>query len=108
MEPAEVIAVEAYCSFYHVEPDFLKLLEEHGLLKISHRQSERFIDGEDLPALEKYSRMYYELNINVPGIDALREMLERIKALQTEIALIKERLHLYESIAGGREEHSGL
>ena len=33
--------------------------------------------------------MYYELNINVPGIDALKNMLEKIKQLQQEAENLK-------------------
>ena len=42
------------------------------------------------------SRMYYELNINVPGIDALKHLLEKIKQLQQEAEILKARLRIYE------------
>ena len=45
---------------------------------------------------EKYSRMYYDLNINVPGIDALNHLLEKIKQLQQEAEHLKARLRIYE------------
>ena len=46
--------------------------------------------------LEKYTRMYYELNINVPGIDALKNMLEKIKSHQQETEALRARLRIYE------------
>jgi hypothetical protein len=40
--------------------------------------------------------MYYELNINVPGIEALNHLLEKIKKLQQEAEYLKARLRIYE------------
>jgi len=40
--------------------------------------------------------MYYEMDINVPGIDALKHMLEKLKELQEEAELLRARLRIYE------------
>ena len=56
----------------------------------------RFILKEELVELEKFSRMYYDLDINVPGIDALKHMLEKIKELQQEAENLRARLRIYE------------
>jgi hypothetical protein len=40
--------------------------------------------------------MYYELNINVEGIDALRNLLEKIKNLQNEKEALRAKLKIYE------------
>jgi len=96
MSEEENIPLELFCSYYHVEQTFLETLESHGLISISYRENQRFILKEEVVELEKYSRMYYELNINVPGIDALNNVLEKIKQLQQETALLKARLRIYE------------
>jgi chaperone modulatory protein CbpM len=96
MSDEEIIPVETFCSYYHVERTFIETLELHGLISISNRENQRFILMDDMADLEKYSRMYYELNINVPGIEALNNLLEKIRQLQQETEALKARLRIYE------------
>jgi chaperone modulatory protein CbpM len=96
MSDDEIIPLELFCSFSHVELTFLETLESHGLISISHQENRRFIMKEELADLEKFSRMYYDLDINVAGIDALKHMLEKIKLLQQEAENLKARLRIYE------------
>ncbi len=96
MAEEEIILVETYCSYYKVEPSFIETLETYGLLSISYRENQRFILVEEISSLEKFSRMYYELHINVPGIDALHHMLDKIKDLQQEAETLRSRLRIYE------------
>jgi chaperone modulatory protein CbpM len=96
MSEEEIIPLEMYCSYYQVEQAFLETLESHGLITISYRENQRFIPTDEITELEKYTRMYYELSINVPGIDALKNMLEKIKELQQEAETLRARLRIYE------------
>ena len=96
MPDEEIIPIETFCSYYQVERSFIETLESHGLISISYKENQRFIPREEVVELEKYSRMYYELNINVEGIDALNHLLEKIKQLQQETELLKARLRIYE------------
>ena len=92
----ETIPVETFCSYYHVEQTFVESLESYGLISISYKENQRFILKEELTELEKFSRMYYQLDINVPGIDALKHLLEKIKELQQETETLRARLRIYE------------
>jgi chaperone modulatory protein CbpM len=96
MSEEEIIPIEIYCSYYQVEQTFLDSLESHGLITISFRENQRYIPMNEIAELEKYTRMYYDLNINVPGIDALKNMLEKIKELQHEAEALRARLRIYE------------
>jgi chaperone modulatory protein CbpM len=96
MPAEEIIPLELFCSFYQVEQTFLETLESHGLISITYKENQRFILREEMVELEKYSRMYYELQINVPGIEALNHLLDRIKMLQQESESLKSRLRIYE------------
>lgn len=96
MAEEEIIPIDIICSYYEVEPSFLDSLESHGLISISFQNNQKFILKEDIAELEKFSRMYYELQINVPGIDALSNMLEKIRQLQKETEFLKSRLRIYE------------
>jgi hypothetical protein len=96
MTEDEIIPVETFCTYYQVERSFIEMLETHGLISISYKEDQGFILKEEVVELEKYSRMYYELNINVEGIDALNHLLEKIKQLQKETESLKGRLRIYE------------
>jgi chaperone modulatory protein CbpM len=96
MSDEEIISLETFCSFYQVDRSFIETLESHGLISISYRENQGFIFRDEVADLEKYSRLYYELNINVPGIDALKHLLEKIEQLQQEAENLRARLRIYE------------
>ena len=92
----EIILLETYCSYHDIELSFIESLETFGLLTVRYEENKRFIIREEIMrSLEKFSRMYYDLNINVPGIDALSHLLEKIKDLQQETENLKARLRIY-------------
>ena len=96
MSDEEMIPLETFCDYYHVESSFIETLESYGLVSISSRQKKRFILMEEVVELEKFSRLYYDLDINVPGIDALKHLLEKLKELQQETDHLRARLRMYE------------
>ena len=96
MPDEEMIPLETFCSYYHVERSFVETLESYGLVSISSREEQRFILMEQVVELEKFSRLYYDLNINVPGIDALKHLLEKLTELQHETENLRARLRIYE------------
>jgi chaperone modulatory protein CbpM len=96
MSDEEIIPLETFCSYYNVELSFVETLESHGLISFSYREQQRFIPLEELTELEKYSRLYYDLNINVPGIEALKHLLDKLDQLHLETENLKTRLRIYE------------
>ena len=93
----QLIAVEAYCTYHHTEPEFLDALERGGLLTITVMEDNRFIDYEQLQQLERYTRLYYDMDINVPGIDAIDNLLDKVKQLQQEIEDLRHRIEVYQA-----------
>lgn len=93
--PTDLIIVSEYCEKCHVEPDFIVLLEEEGLIEIRRKNKERYILVSQLQELERYSRMYYDLAINIAGIDVIRHLLERMESMRTEILLLKRQQNVY-------------
>ena len=96
MADQEIIPLETYCSYYQVEMEFIRTLEEYGLISIRYEETKGFIQKEDVAQLERFSRLHYDLNINVPGIDALQHLLEKIRTLQEETESLRNRLNIYE------------
>lgn len=91
----ELIIVSEYCSKCHIEPSFIDMLHEGGLITIQTDGGERYLTFSQLPDIERYSRMYYDLSINIEGIDVIHHLLERIEEMQNEIHSLRGRLRLF-------------
>ena len=66
----EWIVISEYCDKCHIEPTFIDMLCESGLIDVEQEGGERYLPFSELPDVERYSRMYYDLSINMEGIDA--------------------------------------
>lgn len=91
----ELIIVSDYCDKCHIEPSFIELLQENGLIDILFDEGKPCLTYEQLPDVERYSRMYYDLSINMEGIDAIHHLLERMEEMQREIRRLHGRLRMY-------------
>ena len=91
----ELIIVSEYCHKCHIEPSFIEMLEEGGLINVHTEGGEHYLLLSELPNVERYSRMYYDLSINMEGIDAIHHLLERMEDMRHEIraSVFSGRLH---------------
>lgn len=99
MEPKHIndlIAVNEFCINHNIEISFLKLLQQNGLIEISTIESNYFVAKEQLPQLEKYVHFYYDMDINLEGIETITYLLQRIESLQNEIIKLNNRLLFYD------------
>jgi hypothetical protein len=99
MEPRNIddlIAVNEFCVHHNIEISFLNLLQQNGLIEISTIESTHFVEKEQLPQLEKFVHFYYDLDINLEGIETITYLLQRIENLQNEMVELRNRLRLYE------------
>lgn len=92
---SELIIIHEYCEKSHIEPDFLLSLEEGGLIDIQRIDGEQYLLATQLSELEKYCHFYYDLSINIEGIDVIHNLLERIEALQKEVTQLHKHLHSF-------------
>lgn len=92
----DLVIVSEYCRKCHIDPSFIILLEEGGLIDIHVAEGERYLLLSQLRTLEQYTRMYYELSINIEGIEAIHHMLDRMEGLRHEVVLLRNKLRLYE------------
>ncbi len=92
----DLVIIREYCRNCEIEPAFLELLQEGGLIDIYREGEEAYLFVSQLPVVERYSRMYYDLSINMEGIEAIHHMLQRIEALQQELNELRDRLLFFE------------
>ena len=92
METQNIIAAELYCEYYHVEYSFIEALEQSGLLSTAIVEDKIYLQPEQLPELEKYTRLYYDLNINLEGIETIAHLLDQVHNLQREVRQLRNQL----------------
>lgn len=91
----DLIIIREFCEKSHIEPDFLLSLEDGGLIEIQRIDGEQYLLASQLRELEKYCHFYYDLSINIEGIDVIHNLLERIEALQKEVTRLHKHLHSF-------------
>lgn len=92
----DLIIVSDYCRESHIEQSFVVLLWQEGLIDIKQEEGREYLFVSQLRDLERYSRMYYDLSINIEGIDAIRHLLSRIEDMQHELHGLRGRLRRFE------------
>jgi hypothetical protein len=97
MRTEYLIAVNEFCANHNIEISFINSLDKNGLIEVVTIEENLFIDAEQLQQLEKIVRFYYELDINLEGIETITHLLQRITSLYDENTALKNRLRLYES-----------
>jgi chaperone modulatory protein CbpM len=96
MQAENLIPVNEFCINHNVEISFISSLQQTGLIEISTINESSFIDTFQLRQLERIVHFYFELDINLQGIETITHLLDKIQSLQYEIVRLKNKLGLYE------------
>jgi hypothetical protein len=96
MQTENLIAINEFCINHHIEVSFINSLQQTGLIEITSMDETEFIEVQQLPKLEKFARLYYELDINLEGIETITHLLQKINDMQDEILALRNRLRFYE------------
>lgn len=78
---SERISREDLVKIYNIEITFFDELVDYGLLNIQIENNIHYLMYEDLPALEKFANWHYDLEINLPGLEVIHNMLKKLDAL---------------------------
>lgn len=97
METRDLILIEHFCSNHDIEFSFIDSLQAFGLIEVIIHEDNKYLQQEQLKDVEKMMRMYYDLDINMEGIDVISHLLKRIDTLQHELRLAQNKLRLYEN-----------
>jgi MerR HTH family regulatory protein len=97
MQTEHLIPAREFCASHNIEISFIRSLQESGLIEIATIQEAGFIHTDQLQQLEKIVRLYYEMDINLEGIETITHLLQRVNSMQDEIILLKNKLRFYET-----------
>ncbi len=96
MKIEDWIPTEDLCTHYRVERQFIKDLRDNDIIEIRRIERRECIPLEQISEFERMRRLHYDMHINVEGLEVVRNLLEKIEALQREKRQLLNRLNLYE------------
>jgi len=92
----ELFAITTYCTLHGIDHTFINSLRDEGLISITLENDDEYIEEEQLPDLEIYTRWHHDMGINIEGIDVIRHLVNRLREVQIELNSLKNRLKFYE------------
>ena len=98
MQTEEMIIVNEFCVHYNINISFINALQQSGLIEITQHEEILYLHESQLPHLEKMVRLYYEMDINLEGIETITYLLSRMNEMQQQIMHLNTRLRIYENI----------
>lgn len=78
---SERISREELVQIYNIEVTFFDELVDSGLLNIETENEIHYLMYEDLPTFERFTNWHYDLEINLPGLEVINSMLQKMKNL---------------------------
>ncbi|MBC7553330.1 MAG: chaperone modulator CbpM [Taibaiella sp.] len=94
MTKGQLIPATTFCLHHEIEISFIDALYDHGLIEVIRVEENVFISEDQVGTLEQFVRLYYDLEINLEGIEAITHLLERLKEKQDELLRLKNQLRM--------------
>lgn len=83
----EKITIEDFCQYYKAEISFIRSLQDSGLIEFIERDEDDYISFDEMPRLEKFVRMHYDLDINLEGLETIDYLLQKVEDLQKKLLI---------------------
>ncbi len=96
MHKGNLISENEFCAIHNIEISFIRSIQSIGLIEITTIEETRYIRKNQLQELERIICLYYELDINLEGIESIFNLLQRITHMEDEITMLKNKLRFYE------------
>ena len=96
MAAEKYILVRLFCEQTQIEVEFVRNLQEYGLVNFEEREDDVFMDKNDIIEIERLFRLHNDLGINYEGLGVISQMLSRIQGMEEEMNFLQKKLRLYE------------
>jgi len=93
-----LIIIEEFIKNSRIEPSFIVLLNNEGLIDVTILEGKQYIHESQLPDLERFASWYYELSINVEGIDVIHNLLTKMRDMEHELYELRKLLKYHKNI----------
>jgi len=85
----ELILLSEYCKSSRAEIEFILCLEREGLIETETHDNTTYLLQSQLHDMEMFTRLHYDLNINIEGIDVIHNLLSKIEIIEQELAILR-------------------
>ncbi|WP_299002328.1 chaperone modulator CbpM [uncultured Tenacibaculum sp.] len=96
MSNKELISIQKVIVHHNLDEQFIESIESFQLIEFVVKDTDKYVYVEQLPTLEKIIRLYYDLEVNMQGIDVINNMLDRMDMMRKTIQQLENKLKLYE------------
>jgi hypothetical protein len=96
MDRKKLISIQEFCMLYKVPETFITTLYEYELIEITTAENIQCVHVTQIKNIEKLIRFHFELDINLEGIHAISNLLDKVKNLQEEIKNLHNKIDFYE------------
>ncbi len=90
----DLILLSEYCDNSRVELEFVLLLEDEGLIETQIYDNAKYLQSSQLKDLETFSRLHYDLSINIEGIDVINNLLNKVRKMEWELSVLRRQLDM--------------
>ncbi|MCX2573137.1 chaperone modulator CbpM [Pedobacter sandarakinus] len=90
-----LIPADEICIHHHIELNFIRSLEDFGLISTVVKEKSIFLTLDEILKLEKFVRLTQDLDINLEGLHAVSHLLRQMEIMQLEIANLKKEISHY-------------
>lgn len=78
------------CKIYHISEKWLSELLEYGLIESSEKKlSDLTFDEHLLAKVQKAHRFYEDLDVNIPGVLVILDLLEELDKTKKELDILQ-------------------
>lgn len=81
---SERISREELVKIYNIEITFFDSLEEAGLLKTVTENEVKYLLYDELELFERFANWHYDLDVNLPGMEVIHHLLQKMERLTEE------------------------
>ncbi|HKK59273.1 MAG TPA: chaperone modulator CbpM [Salinivirga sp.] len=92
MSENQYITIEELCQLYEIEAEFIEELKENELIQVVQEDEKTSVPVTEIQNIEKIQSFYYDLEINIAGIDAIFNLLNQIDEMKREMNDMKRKL----------------
>ena len=86
---SELIIITDIYNSSRIEPSFIHLLENEGLIEIQIIEGKQYIEESKITDLERFARWHYDLSINIEGIDVIHNLLDKMNDMEKQLNSLK-------------------
>ena len=96
MYTEQLIHLETFCNYHHVEVSFFRSLQEYGLVEIVSKEDGSYIPESKVKDAEQLVRLHNDLELSPDGLDIVCYLLDQLKQKTEELNMLQNKLRFYE------------